>query len=282
MQWFNRRNRPDFGPVIRSNSTGTRASPLPGVVGNVLGLHERILLSRIRSFVAGRNSQVTGRRFGIRAFLQMIEDLPDHDGILDTGDDPGGAAAFAACLNLDIEDALQTLRPGHGSTRFGGHLRFHRYPGVVALTPPCWRHQLPELAVRCKHTVEARQIDARLRHQGGQPGNETERLKDHIGSTIPVQCLKLVAKDAMGSERQPLPGYRRRRRSWRIISKWRRRSWWLDSNKRAARKPGVVHLVRWASIIFALIQCVGIDLIERLMSSIIVPALSKNHGEENP
>jgi hypothetical protein len=49
------------------------------------------------------------------------------------------------------------------------------------------------LAVRGKHTVEARQVDAWLGHQGGQPGNKIQRLKDDVRGPIAVRCLEPVS-----------------------------------------------------------------------------------------
>ena len=48
----------------------------------------------------------------------------------------------------------------------------HTFPG-----PP---HQRTVFTVKGKDTVEARQIDAGLGHQGGQPGDEIQRLKDDV------------------------------------------------------------------------------------------------------
>jgi hypothetical protein len=59
MQWLNWLNRADSGPVTISNQTVSRAPPLPGVAGNVLVIHERIFLTQISSFVAGRDSRAT-------------------------------------------------------------------------------------------------------------------------------------------------------------------------------------------------------------------------------
>ena len=59
-------------------------------------------------------------------------------------------------------------------------------------------------AVRCEHTVKAGEVDAGFGHQGGQPGNEIQRLKDDVRGAIPkalatlagqafaVRCLELV------------------------------------------------------------------------------------------
>jgi hypothetical protein len=46
----------------------------------------------------------------------VIKDLLDHLRVFVTGDDLDGTAAFAACLNIDIEYAFQSLRPSHGDT----------------------------------------------------------------------------------------------------------------------------------------------------------------------
>ncbi len=44
----------------------------------------------------------------------MVEDLADNMGILDARDDLDGAAAFTARLDVDVEDALESLCLGHG------------------------------------------------------------------------------------------------------------------------------------------------------------------------
>ena len=66
-------------------------------------------------------------RFRGCLFLQMGEDLLDHHRVFNTGNDLDGAAAFTAGFHVDIEDALEALRPGHGCPAFGGRSVF----GVV-------------------------------------------------------------------------------------------------------------------------------------------------------
>jgi SAM-dependent methyltransferase len=45
----------------------------------------------------------------------MHQNLPDHNRILDTGDDPYRPAAGLTGLDVDPEHALEALRPAHGS-----------------------------------------------------------------------------------------------------------------------------------------------------------------------
>ena len=51
-------------------------------------------------------------------FLQMSKYLLDHRRVLDAGNDPGGPAAGAARLDVEIENPLEatvaTLRAAHG------------------------------------------------------------------------------------------------------------------------------------------------------------------------
>jgi len=50
--------------------------------------------------------------------LQVIEDLLDRDRLFDAGDCLHRATAVMADLDVNIEDALQTLRPRHGCAPF--------------------------------------------------------------------------------------------------------------------------------------------------------------------
>ena len=53
-----------------------------------------------------------------------------------------GATAFTARFDVDIEDALEALRPRHGRPTFGGRLvlRLTRRFGLFAFAPLCRRH----------------------------------------------------------------------------------------------------------------------------------------------
>jgi len=54
--------------------------------------------------------------------------------------------------------------------------------------------------------METGQIHSRLRHQGGQPGDEVQRLEDDVRGAIAVRCLELVTDVAIGGEREALLG----------------------------------------------------------------------------
>ena len=107
-------------------------------------------------------------------FVQVGEYLVNDYWIFDAGDHFDGAAAFTACLNVDIENALQSLSPGHGRATFARRVlvcliaRF----GLVALTPFGGRYQGTMLAVGGKHTVKAGEVDFGLGHQRRQPGDK--------------------------------------------------------------------------------------------------------------
>ena len=50
----------------------------------------------------------------------MGEYLPDDLRIFDAGDDLHGSAAGLASPDIDVEHALEALRPGHDDMAFGG------------------------------------------------------------------------------------------------------------------------------------------------------------------
>lgn len=65
-----------------------------------------------------------GERVRFGPLLQMIEYLLDHRGVFDAGDDPHRTPAGRAGLDVDIENAPETLRPRHRDPPFGGRWRF--------------------------------------------------------------------------------------------------------------------------------------------------------------
>ena len=113
-----------------------------------------------------RQQQRCSRR---RFFLQVRQDLLNDHRVLDAGNDPGCTSTDSARLNINLENPLQPLRPGHGRMTLNGYLLLLaiRCFALVAFSPFCRRHQRTVFAVRGKHTVKARQIDSGLRHQGG-------------------------------------------------------------------------------------------------------------------
>jgi hypothetical protein len=74
---------------------------------------------------------------------------------------------------------------------------------VAPLPPPGLGHLRAVGAVGGKHAVEAGEIDARFGHQRGQPGDEIQRLEEHLRGAVRVGRLQLVAHQAAGGEPQP-------------------------------------------------------------------------------
>ena len=95
----------------------------------------------------------------------MVEYLPDHLGIFDAGDDLHGSAAGLASLDIDVEHALETLRPGHDDMAFDGcpFCKSIGSIGIASLAPAGRRDQCPVIAVGGEYAMEAGKIDARLR-----------------------------------------------------------------------------------------------------------------------
>ncbi len=96
--------------------------------------------------------------------LQVVEYLPDHLGIFDAGDDLHGSAAGLASLDIDVEHALEALRPGHDDMAFGGcpFCKSIGSIGIASLAPAGRRDQCPVIAVGGEYAMEAGKIDARL------------------------------------------------------------------------------------------------------------------------
>ena len=74
-------------------------------------------------------------RWRVSFFLQVIEHLLDHHGIINSDDGLHGAAAFPADIVVDVEHLLEALGPGHGCSPFSCRLWFARYVGLITLAP---------------------------------------------------------------------------------------------------------------------------------------------------
>ena len=62
-----------------------------------------------------------GIRLG-RFLLKVLENLLNDLGVLDAGNDLDVTAAVFADLNIDAENSLKSLHPGHGSMALSGAL----------------------------------------------------------------------------------------------------------------------------------------------------------------
>ena len=71
-----------------------------------------------------------------------------------------------------------------------------RSAGVLSsgrLAPrPALRHLRPVGAVRREHAVEAGEIDSRFGHQRGQPGDEIQRLEEHVRGAVGVRTGRIL------------------------------------------------------------------------------------------
>ena len=132
-------------------------------------------------------------RFGLGRFrIKVGEDLLDDVGIFDARDDPHRPAAGRTGLDVDPENPLEALRPGHRGTAFGRCLVLRiRCRGMPASPAPLGRcHPRAVLAVRRKYPVETGKVHPRFRHQGCQPGNEVQWLEDDVRRAVAVRRLQ--------------------------------------------------------------------------------------------
>jgi hypothetical protein len=122
-------------------------------------------------------------------FLREVgEYLMDDVGVVDSGDDLHRALAVGAGLDVDVEYALQALRPGHGGAGFGGGFCFGG-AGTLAVAALSLRDVGALMMVRGKDAVIAREVDTGVGHQGGESGDEVERLEKEMGGAITVRRI---------------------------------------------------------------------------------------------
>ena len=118
----------------------------------------------------------------------MRQDLFDHRWIFDARNHLDRTAAVVTGLNIDLEHALQALRPRHCDVAGGRWLVGRR--GMPAALGR--RHLFTQPMIRRKDAVIARQVDTWRRHERGQPGDKVERLKHHLRGTVAVGCFETV------------------------------------------------------------------------------------------
>ena len=132
----------------------------------------------------------------------MGEYLPDDVGIFDAGDDLHGSAAGVASSDIDVEHALEALRPGHGGMAFGGCGACECVGGFgfASLASAGRRDQCPVIAVGCEHTMKTSKVDAGLGNQRSEPGDEIQRFEDHVGgASTPVVTLSDVVASRLSA-----------------------------------------------------------------------------------
>jgi len=118
---------------------------------------------------AARRRRIGGRLVS----LEMGEDPLDDLRFLDARDHLEPPAAAPAALDIDGEDTLETLGPGHGAVTMRlGFIRRRRLP----TGPWPWHHSRPQRARRYEDAVISRQMGPGLRHQRDEPGGDRASL----------------------------------------------------------------------------------------------------------
>ena len=119
---------------------------------------------------------LAGRIDLVRFLLQVLKDQLNHLRIFDAGNHVDVTAAVFADFDINIEDALETLLPSHGTMALCGALATpvgiegFRFVGLLATLGR--RHLNPMLAIGRKDAMEAREVNSRLGYQRGQLGHE--------------------------------------------------------------------------------------------------------------
>ncbi|OES47442.1 hypothetical protein A7R77_33065 [Pseudomonas aeruginosa] len=132
----------------------------------------------------------------------MLENLLNDLRIFDAGNHFDVTAAVFADFNINIEDSLEALHPGHGAVALCRTLvtpvsiETFRFVGLLAPLGGCYLNSV--FAVRCKDAVEACEVDSRLRYQRSEFGDEVQRLEDHMGGAIAVRSFELVTHLPIG------------------------------------------------------------------------------------
>ena len=105
--------------------------------------------------------------------LNSIDDVL----VLDTpvrriGNDPDGTTAAAANLNVDIENSLESLGPGHGGMTLSRRTNFRIGERLHSFAAFSWCDQSTPAVVGGKDAVVAGEIDSGLWYQSRQSGDE--------------------------------------------------------------------------------------------------------------
>lgn len=134
--------------------------------------------------------------------LEVFEYLLNNLGIFDAGNDFDLPTAVLADFDINIEDALETLHPGHGAMALCGALvtpvgiAAFRFVGLLAPLGGCYLS--PVFAVGREDAIETCEVDSWLGYQRGQLRHEIQWLKDHMGGAIAIRCLQFVTHLAIG------------------------------------------------------------------------------------
>jgi hypothetical protein len=147
--------------------------------------------------------------------IQVVEDLLDDGRVFDAGDDLYRSAALATSFDVEVEYALQALCPRHRSVALGRGVvgdvwrlalaaRFDML--TAGLAAFCRGDLRAVFTVEGKNTVKSDEVHSGLGHQGGQPGDEIQGLKEDTRGAVAVRGLELVLHLTVRGERQAFLG----------------------------------------------------------------------------
>jgi len=127
--------------------------------------------------------------------IQVSEYLLDDHGIFDAGNDPDITAAFTAGFNINIENPLQPLCPGHGCAAFCWSLVLSGFCcyRFLSFTSFGWCYQCPVLAIGRKHPVKADEVNSGPGNQSDQSGDKVQWLKYDMRGAVVPRCFQLIA-----------------------------------------------------------------------------------------
>jgi len=126
-------------------------------------------VSRKRFFCSGGPYLLDDRR--VFSAIAPCVALPPASVQSDAGNNPRRPAAMAARFDVDLEDPLQALHPGHCHMSRGG-----RAVCFLARAPAALARYHLRAAVRCKDAVTAHEVHVRFWYQCRQPCDEIQRL----------------------------------------------------------------------------------------------------------
>jgi len=138
--------------------------------------------------------------------VEVDEDGANHGGVGDVGEDAAATAAPGAREDVLAERAPEKLGPGDAPVSGGGRQGSRRREGrrwrrrKMGAGRRRWRWRDDEgakLGVGCEHAVEASEIDARRRNEGGQQAEQLQGSHQQVGGAVGGRALELVGEAAV-------------------------------------------------------------------------------------
>ena len=132
---------------------------------------------------------------------EVRDDAGDGFRIGDVRENAKWGPTAGASAEVETESAVQSLHPATGGGANGrcrrrivgrGRLRWLGYDAMSLAR------------VGGEHAVIAKQVDSRAGNEGGESGNEVQRLEQHMGGAIGERAFELVDDEAVAVDAQVL------------------------------------------------------------------------------